>query len=171
MITLLTQPAPTISDQIQHDLDEMWPRVFMVWNSRYGTPHPDVFGSLLYDARWEIWVELTDTSHPGRPLKRNKKDRWNPDANCWMRYLQVYETADGNFAPADRALVIGLQMADTWRDRRFYENYIEDPNDQKIARAQHDRRTLFADGANYYRNHDRLLVGPHANSGWRWRTR
>lgn len=168
MIQLLTQPAPTLDPRVTGYLDLMFPRTFMVWN-----PHYAYLGENRWDARWQIWVELADNSNPDLERKAertkglSKKDRWNADAHCWMRYLQTYNNRDGSFAPVDERLLIGLELADTWANRRFYEDNVEDPEAfAEDAKMRMNRSTL-ADSTSYYRKYDAPIVGAYVNSGWR----
>jgi hypothetical protein len=172
VIELTTQPAPTIEPHIQADIAAMWPRVFMQWNPRHAVRKRDERGKKVWDARWEIWVELTDVSHPDAKHWYSDNDVWNTDEQCWMRYLQVYETEAGGFAPADERLVIGLEMADTWKNRRFYDEHIEVPHEIQEFRQLDEVRQVTQASSEYYRTLDRTLVAPGGRGGdWRWRIR
>lgn len=167
MIKLKTHPAPTIPDYVQVALDILSPRVFIKWNSRAYETSPGVF-----DGRWEIWCELMDVNHPDAKHHRSEHDTWNSDAQCWMRYLQKYETREGDFAPLDGRLLVGLEMADTWKNRRFYEEHIEEPFDQAEVDEQNARKEIYLEGAKYYKDLDRTLIGGSGGGGdWRWRIR
>lgn len=174
-ILIRTHPAPAIPDHIQESLDDMYPRVFLRWNARHGKPTREVDDRPVWDEpRWEIWVELKSVSHPGAKNIRQKTDLWNTDAQCWMRRLQTYENADGSFAPADERLIVGLQMADTWANRRFYEDHVEAPYIAAETAEMKRRQEIYEGAAEYYAHHDRLVVAPYSKGGtadWRWRTR
>lgn len=162
-------PAPTVDPAIETELLEMSPAVFLVWNSAFRSY--EKWGTTRYEGRWEIWCELRESQHPDASNQLDRTDRWNSEHQCYMRKLQVYETEDGEFAPADRGLVKGLKMADAWADRRFYEEHVEEAHKDREARRRLAREELMRGSAQYYYDHDRLLVGPDVNSGWRWRTR
>lgn len=166
-IRIRTQPAPTIPEYITQALNQMSPRVFMEWNK---TAKNSVINNVCI-GRWEIWCELGDTTHPDAVFSRSRADRWNSKANCWMRKLQTYTNADGSFAPIDERLLVGLELADTWNNRLFYEDNVEAPHAALEDAETRKREQIYADGADYFRHHDRLLVGRHFNSGWRWRNR
>ena len=171
-ITVTRSPAPTIPPHIEAALLAMSPRVFMRWNGCYRkTDRMCSAGKPVWEGRWEIWIECADTSHPDAQNERVASDIWNHEAQCWMRKLQTYTNADGSFAPLDERLLVGLELADTWNNRRFYEENVEDPYNKAEVDNIKARREIYEGGANYYKDHDRLLVGPHVNSGWRWRTR
>jgi len=163
-------PAPTIDDHIQDELLSMTPRVFMIWNPIYQS-RKRYDGYKVFEPRWEIWCELQPSRHKDASNEKAKGDKWNSQHQCWMRRLQVYETSEGEFAHADRALIKGLQLADAWTRDDFYEDTIENPH-KNLERLQHRaRKEIFAGGAEYYHSYDRTLVGPDVNSGWRWRIR
>lgn len=162
-------PAPTIEPHIEEALLEMEPKVFLVWNSVHRSF--EKFGTKRWEGRWEIWCELRHSTHPDATNELAETDRWNTDHQCWMRKLQVYETEDGEFAPADRALVKGLKMADAWASRTFYEDHVEDPEIEREEAAMQARREIWQGASEYYRTHNNLRVGGDVNSGWRWRTR
>lgn len=168
-IQITRQPAPTIPPGVQDDLDAMTPGVFLVWNSAWenrGTEDQPV-----WEPRWEIWCELTDVSHPDARHQLSDKDVWNTDAQCWMRFLQTYETAEGDFAPADERLIVGLQLADTWSNRRFYEDWVEGAYDAQQASLAKARRETIIGHSEYYDNYDRPVIGPGTGGDWRWRIR
>ena len=163
--------APHIPEEILFELNAMSPKVFMEWNPRVRLE----INHTSWRGRWEIWCELRDSHHPDATNILYRTDRWNTDAQCWMRKLQVYQTEGGDFAPADEALIIGLNLVDVWADRLFYQNNIVDPHTRDEI-----RRTLMASnaasgGASYYRNFNNPTVGAHsgkhARSDWRWRQR
>lgn len=162
-------PAPTIEPHIEEALLEMEPKVFLVWNSVHRSF--EKFGTKRWEGRWEIWCELRHSTHPDATNELHETDRWNSDHQCYMRKLQTYQTADGEFAPADERLLVGLRMADAWADRRFYEENIERPFEQQEAAREAARREIYAGGAEYYRTIDSTRVGGHVSSGWRWRIR
>lgn len=163
-ITLHTQPAPTIDRDVEAALLSMYPRVFLKWNS-----HWKELDEGKWDARWEIWIELTDVSHPQAKNKLAPSDKWNTDAQCWMRRLQAYTNADGSFAPADWRLIQGLEMADTWANRRFYEERIEAAAEAQEAADRKATSEMHRGLISYYDRYTTTSVGRHVNSGWRWR--
>lgn len=163
-IELITQPAPALDPAIEQELYSMYPRHFLRWNPR----HQKV--GEKWEGRWEIWIELAEVAHPDfKHFVDHDKDVWNTDAQCWMRRLQAYTYEDGSFAPADERLLIGLEMADTWSNRRFFEDHVEEPHSRKEEEATRHIRDISAGSANYYRRIDSPIVGRHVNSGWRWR--
>lgn len=171
-ISFITQPAPTVSPTIVETLDEMYPRVFLQWQPRYLLLDGSTRSDEKWEGRWGIWVELTDTNHPGvrtRIHHVNDGDVWNSEAQCWMRFLQYYNNEDGSFAPIDERLIVGLELADTWANRRFYEDHVEDPFEAEETRRQQAGRQAMAEASRYYRKLENPIVGAHANSGWRWR--
>lgn len=169
-IRFLTQPAPSIEPHIQAQLDAMSPRVFLLWNPRVRTYRVRSEGT-QWEGRWEIWCELRHSTHPDATNELGRTDRWNTDAQCWMRKLQIYEDTDGGFAAADQGLIKGLEMADTWANRLFYEDHVRDPHAREEARSSLAMREAAAGSSNYFRNLDSTSVGRHVNSGWRHRIR
>lgn len=167
-ITFRTQPAPELPEDIVGALDSMSPRVFLRWNPRY---RETGFSTQRWNARWQIWCELNETTQEDAAPNRAESDEWNSEAKCWVRRLQTYSNADGSFAPIDERLLIGLEMADTWVNRRFYEDHVEDPYNYQEQEDERARGQIYADGAQHYMAYDTLSVGQHFNSGWRWRHR
>jgi hypothetical protein len=169
VIEFKTQPAPTIPDHIAEALAEMSPEVFLVWNPRMYERKDKVLsdGSHPWEGRWEIWIELTHSTHEDANNELAETDRWNSDKQCWMRRLQAYETEDKEYASLDWGLIIGLEMADTRKNRRFYEDHIEDAWEAELDRAERTRANTWAGVANYYKNHNNVSVGRHFSSGWR----
>jgi hypothetical protein len=145
--------APTVDAGIQAALLSMFPKSFLTWDHRA--------------ERWQIWIELRDVSHPGAKNKRMDTDKWNTDHQLWMRKLQNYTHADGSFAPADERLIMGLEMADTWSNKRFYEDHVEEPEAKFEASKAADHRDMFGQAARYYHSIPNPIVGRHVNSGWR----
>lgn len=163
-IQVIHADAPSVDAPILAALGVMYPRVFLQWNPRFA---PEPVNRDHWQGRWEIWCELTGVAHPGAKHKLADGDEWNTDAQCWMRYLQTYHERDGGFAPADSALIVGLEMADTWSNRRFYEDHVEDPwerDDQARMRASNN---VAWETANYFKKYANPIVGRHFNSGWR----
>lgn len=161
--------APHAPEEILAELASLSPRVFMEWNPMVAksTDYRDT-----YEGRWEIWCELVHSTHPKAKNERQKTDRWNTDEQCWMRKLQVYQTEDRGYAPVDRGLLIGLRMADTWANRRFYEENVEIPYDLGEAAQSAVSREAIMAGGSYYNNFNNPTVGRHSKGGnWRWRNR
>lgn len=173
-ISFRTQPAPSIPSTVQAELDAMDPKVIMVWNPRYLYPgeHEPAPGSEWPSPRWEIWVELRSSTHEKAKNEITKLDRWSPEHQCWMRYLQVYDNADRSFAPVDERLLVGLALADTWANRDFYDEHVADAYDLAEQRRILTAKETMAGSSNYYRNLDRTLVGRHSRAAdWRHRIR
>lgn len=148
-----TLAAPTVDRHIQEALQEMYPRVFLRWSKQ--------------KSRWEIWVELADNSHPGNKFLRSKKDRWCPEAKCWLRFLQTYQYEDGSYAPVDERLLLGLRMADTW-ERGDILDELERREESRESRKKNDRLDLLESLASHYRNYINPTVGYGSkNPGWR----
>ncbi len=169
-IHITRQDAPSIPKEILAELSAMSPRVFMQWNPRVYKVS-DING-IHYEGRWEIWCELSNSRHPDASNVLEKTDQWNTDEQCWMRKLQLYQTEGGDFAPADRALIIGLNLADAWADRLFYENKVVDPHEREEMQQTARRVEIQHGGAEHYRNFDKPTVGAHSKGGnWRWRNR
>jgi len=168
-IEFRTQPAPTIPDHIAEALREMSPEVFLIWNPKmYERKDKTLIdGSHPWEGRWEIWIELQPSTHKDATNELAETDKWNTDRQCWMRRLQAYETEDKEYAPLDWGLIIGLEMADTRRNRRFYEEHIEDAWEEELEAADRKRASLWKGVANYYKNFNNVSVGQYVNSGWR----
>lgn len=169
-ITFRTQPAPSIPREIKQELEDMTPRVFLRWDPKYERVGSDKNGRPIWGGRWEIWCELRDVAHPEAENKLAEMDRWNPEAQCWMRKLQVYKARDGGYAPPDRALIIGLRMADAWQRDGFYEQNF----DSLEEREQAVRDTLteaIGGSARYTDKLDEPIVGPYTKGSWRHRIR
>lgn len=149
--------APSVDEGVQQALLEMTPRTFLRWSRRSHC--------------WEIWCELRDSSHPDAANARARGDRWNTDAQMWMRKLQLYRTADGEFAPADWRLVQGLEMADAWANRRFYEEHIEEAYDTQEMQRMAQNRQMFRDAGRYYHGIPNPIVAPRGGHGGKadWR--
>lgn len=164
--------APSVPKEIELELLAMEPKTFMLWNARVFKAN-DLNG-VHWEGRWEIWCELRESQHEDANNELYRTDRWNTDFQTWMRKLQLYQTEEGNFAPVDRALVIGLNMADTWADRLWYQNNIEVPHDHEEAVRVARSVEAASGGASYYRNFNNPTVGGHRGSsraGWRHRIR
>lgn len=172
-IKLVTQPAPSIPPHIEEALESMDPRVFMVWNPRFLRPgqHPPRPGEAWPTPRWEIWVELRDSTHSDAKNELAEGDRWNPEKGCWMRRLQVYTHADGSFAPIDERLLVGLEMADGWNNKHLYEDKIARAWDDEEAAHLNDLREAAGATSRYYHGLDSTSVGRYVNSGWRHKIR
>ena len=172
-IHITRSDAPHLPKEILAELSALSPRVFMQWNPVLYKVN-DLNG-IHYVGRWEIWCELMHSTHPDAKNVRYEIDRWNTDNQCWMRKLQVYQTEGGDFAPADRALIVGLKMADTWADRLFYKHNIEDPHEREEIRQVARQVEASSGGAAHYRNFNNPTVGAHRpqgrGAGWRWRNR
>jgi hypothetical protein len=172
-IRLLTQPTPTLPEHIVGRLDDMNPRTFMKWNKRHRRV---ALHSPCWEGRWEIWCELIETTHEDAASDRALSDEWNQEAGCWMRKLQTYSNEDGSFAPVDERLLVGLDLADTWANKNFYQDHVSDPYTAQDDALTKDREEIYADGARYFKDHDRTLVGANRGShrggaDWRWRIR
>lgn len=162
--------APNIPKEILADLSAMVPRVFLEWNPRLFKAN-DTNG-VYWEGRWEIWCKLEHSTHPDARNARYVSDRWNTDVQCWMRKLQVYQTEGGDFAPADRGLIVGLNMADTWANRLFYEEHVIAPNVRIEEARMAVTREMVSAGSSYYRNFNNPIVGSYGGTrGWRWRDR
>lgn len=171
-IHITRSDAPSIPKEILVELSAMSPRVFMEWNPR--TYKVNDLNGVHYQGRWEIWCELMDSSHPDARNLKYRTDRWNTDAQCLMRKLMTYQTEGGDFAPADRGLIIGLNMADTWGNRLFYEDEVEKPYEAWEAKQITKQVEAASGGASHYRNFNNPTVGGHrggARAGWRHRIR
>ena len=170
-IHITQSDAPCIPKEILAELSAMSPKVFMQWNSR--TYKADDLRGVHWEGRWEIWCELRTSAHPDATNERYRTDRWNTDAQCWMRKLQVYQTEGGDFAQVDRGLIVGLKMADAWADREFYKNNIEDPHEQEELRQDARRVEVLSGGVSHYDRYNSPIVGAHrgrhARADWRWR--
>ncbi len=164
-IQITRHGPPTIDEAVLRELLEDNPRTFMVWNSRYR------YDEHLreWEPRWVIWKELKPSRHPKATNERYKSDVWNSDFQCWTRKLQTYMTEAEEFAAADRALITGLAMANSWASRLWYEEMIEEPFAKSEEDKKEERRVLYQDATGYYDRYSNPIVGRHANSGWRWR--
>lgn len=164
-INITRHPAPTQREDIQQALLEMTPPVVMRWNSRWKeTPQG-------WEGRWEIWIKLEMNSHPDLKPEIAETDLWLPGRGWWVRKLQAYTEEDGSFAPMDERLIWGLEMADTWGDRRFYEDRVEAPHHQQEEAKLDPAREAFTGATRYHDDYDRTLVGPAGSGDWRWRIR
>lgn len=172
-ISFQTQPAPSIPEHLERELLSLYPKVFMIWNPRYRRPgvKPPLKGEEWDTPRWEIWSELVQSYHANARNQRLDSDVWNTDHQCWMRRLQVYENADGSFAPVDERLLVGLELADGWKNRRLYEEGIEDPYEAQEEARKRVFMEAAAGSASYFSKLDSTIVGRHANSGWRHKIR
>lgn len=172
-IAFRTQPAPTIPDHISEALAEMSPETFLLWNGRVYENKAKVLsnGAHPWEGRWEIWIELRDSSHPDAKNQRQRSDKWNTDRQCWMRKLQMYETKDKEYAPLDWGLIVGLQAADGWSNRRYYEDNILAPEDAVNLSAARRQEDIIKGVTNHYHNYNKTSVGSSVSSGWRHRIR
>lgn len=148
--------APSVPREIQQELLDMNPKVFLRWSRK----------KLV----WELWSELKHSSHPLATNELGESDRWNTDHQCWMRFFQNYRTEEGKFAPADRALIKGLKLADTWSNRLFYEEHIEQPEEMEELARTKQNRDLFGAASRYYRGVPNPIVAPYGrNTKADWR--
>jgi hypothetical protein len=146
--------APTVDQHIQDELLALFPRVFLRWSHDKN--------------RWELWSELTNVTHPDARHTRAKGDRYVSEFGCWVRFLQVYKNEDESFAPADERLLVGLAMADTWANRRFYEERIVEPHKYAEMRKKAEMQDLASSAARYYHKIQNPIVGRHSRKAdWR----
>lgn len=168
-IEVIHVEAPTIEPSILAALKDLGrPRDFLRWNPRFA---PEPANQDHWQGRWEIWCELMDVAHPLAKNKLAETDEWDSEHQCWVRFLQTYQTADEKFAPADERLIVGLEMANTWKNRRFYEDHVEEPEAREDRMKMLMGQEQIKEGSRYFRKFDSTSVGAYVNSGWRWRTR
>ena len=166
-----TQPAPTIPEHINEALLEMEPRVFLRWNKQVYQRHDLSLtdGTHPWEGRWEIWCELANSRHPDATNERQRTDRWNTEHQCLMRKLQNYETDQKEYAPLDWGLITGLEMADGWSDRLFYEDKVYKPKEAVDALAASRQDDIIRGVTDHYSNYNQVQVGAGDSSGYRHR--
>ena len=153
------------------------PDVFFVWN-----PHPifDKDGKAIdQEPRWEIWVELREVSHPDARNTSNPKTDRQFEGHGWARKLQTWchrnhTFHDDGYAGLDCGVFNVLREANTWRNRRFFEEKIVEAGEKNDAALLRDRQSLVKDTSRYYKDFDRTLVAPHGrgrSGDWRYRNR
>lgn len=141
------------------------PDVFFVWNG--------------HTERWEIWSELRGVSHPDALNEQYDSDRWFSDRSCWGRKLVSWAHRDEQFldvgyASLNEGVFDALRQADTWSDRLWYEEHVDEPGFAAERATMAARSETIREGAAYFRKYDRTLVAPHGGSqraAWRHRIR
>jgi len=143
-------------------------KIVLQWNSRVRLRRKDPD---IWSGRWELWVTMEDSSHPLSKYLRRAGDRHLPDKG-WCRFLQTWQYDDGTFAPLDDRLFGQLRRQDTWRNRRWYQEVIEETEERTDNEWRGKIRDAVQDAENYYRNWDNPFFSPGSSGGdWRWRNR
>lgn len=145
------QPAPTIPTSVSEDLP---PLLRLLWNRRNHCAN-----------RWEIWAELVPNTHSLNRFPISSKDI-HLDGSLW-RFVQTWQYDDGSFCPLDQRIISSARQADTFRNRRFYEDHVERPGPDSAAQA----KELAYHARHRYFNLDNPIVGPATKGSWRHRIR
>ncbi len=168
-------------------LDDVWERKVAEFNACHPN-HPPLM------IRWEpraVWVERIVWGC-GVPVFRNKYEpRWQVgvvlpnkakgpvtylegSGGLWFFKLFNWQMHDAT----KRFLDLDDRIFDCIVDitpHRFYEEHIEEPEQELEERSRREGRELSYAGASYYRNYDNITVSPNSSvktrAGWRHRTR
>jgi len=134
-----------------------------------------------YSERWSVWaVPVQDSHHPlGRNKNVQKLLRPFPDGSG-RRGIRVFDWCerdavgrDIGFRPLDDRIFYALHLADSFADRRHFEETFEAPAAKKeLAQKSHLRELAYA-ARSYWQSLDRLAVNPYikGSGDWRWRMR
>lgn len=169
MVKFRTQPAPTLPSSVQEALEREHPLVKLIWNPRA------LKSGESYEGRWEIWVQLADNTHEHNRFVGSRKDLRFGDQK--YRFLQTWcqrdrTGYDQGFAPIDHRLLRSLALADSFANRRWYEDNVELPEEDRERRAMLDIKQAAVDTQSYYRNLFNPTVGARGRSAdWRHRIR
>ncbi len=170
MIKLITQPAPTIPDSIAKDLVTNRPNVLLCWNSR---KYENINGS--FNPRWEIWIRLVSNTHSLNRFKISKKDLFQ-DGSIY-RLLQTWcfmddlSHKDIGYCGIDSRIMNSFFLADTFRNRTFYEDVFENFVEEKDRRESRDIRNLASGATQEYYKLDNPRVGRYTKGNWRHQIR
>lgn len=169
MIKLLTQPAPEIPQSVAQELALNHSDVLLRWNAR---KHEN--NNNTYEGRWEIWVKLVENTHSLNRHSISKKDLFQN--GCIYRFLQTWcfmdeAGTDLGFCPLDARILQSFNMADTFKNRTFYEDVYEKSEYEKELLRQRDVRSLAANARERYYKLDNPIVGRYTKGGWRHRIR
>lgn len=162
------------------ELDCSFARELKAYNNGHPGPDVAVFWNStsvcvdrrdgVWDPRWEVWIEVTDNSHPGNRYIDKSGDTYS-EGKRW-RFLNTYKYEDGSFAPLDGRFFEGLNWADTWRMRKDNDHYAEtveglDKRKRETELAM-TRDTAYG-LASYWRNYgdDVSQFGPGTTGNWR----
>lgn len=159
---------------MNHQVDVDFQRQLDQFNDSQGGPSRVAVCWDDQKQRWIVWiVPVNDSAHPmARNDMTKKLLRPLPDeSGRWGVRLFTWQGADGRFLPLDGRLFQSLLWADSFRDKQHFENTIEAPEAKKDLAARQQARDLAYAAKNYWWSHDKLSVGRHVNSGWRWRNR
>jgi len=121
----------------------------------------------LWGGRWEIWVEVTDNSHPGNKYLDKTGDTWH-NGKRW-RFLNTYKNDDGSFAPLDDRVFTALHWADTWRNKNHYDETVMSLDRSKREQELAATRETASQLASYWRDYgdDVSKFGPGTTGNWR----
>lgn len=169
MIKLTNQPAPTIPKSVSEEITELHPNVLLRWNSKKHGYENGTFAG-----RWEVWIKLVENTHSLNRHSISKKDLFQD--GCIYRFLQTWcyvEDVDSDlgFCPLDGRILQSLRLADTFRNRRFYEDVYENFEYNKELQRKKDIRTLAANATSEYYGLDNPIIGRYTKGDWRHRIR
>ena len=143
--------------------------VMLKWNN-----HAHLVEENTYDGRWEVFVRLEANSHPNNKFHISKKDlRLNGHV---YRFLQTWCERDGKgldsgYAPIDSRFTSVLYQADTFRNRRWYEDEVEAPEELAELKSRMAMRDMATDTYRYYKNMDSTTFGRYTKGDWRHKIR
>lgn len=165
----------TVIKRYDRDIDRDFAKKLREFNNR---PGPDVAvfwnstsvvlpGKDVWDPRWEIWMEVTDNSHPDNRYIDKAGDTWH-DGRRW-RFLNTWKNPDGSFAEMDDRLFRALWWTDGWRTRDHYDETVLSLDRSKREQELQMTRDVAYGVASYWRDYgdDVSQVGPGSTGNWR----
>jgi len=175
--------------QWTRDLDHDFLRELEIFNGSFTGPNllvcwdpRPIYDSLTpkraidQDARWEFFFELKPSTHRDATNLTHRSDtlrngRWYRKFISWSLRDNMFN--DIGYAPLEWDPFTPLRMADTWRNRRFFEDTVEDPGLRAEAEQLAGRTQIIKDVGRYYQDLDRTLVSPGGRhtGGWRHKIR
>jgi hypothetical protein len=78
---------------------------------------------------------------------------------------------DVGFAPLEWDPLNPLRMADTWQNRTFYKDVVDDPGEAEEAALMKERTNVIKEAGRYFKDYDRTLVSPGGRHTGDWRYR
>lgn len=164
-----------------YDVPEEFKRKLDDFNADQGGPTAIAVAWNQKKERWQIWAIPIDGSHHPlyNPGRLHDMCRPVPDGSGRMGVLLMSwckrdsHGSDIGFMPLDDRLLHALKWADSFADRRHFENTIEQQEFKKEAELRNDVREVAYAAKSYWHSMDRLAVAPHTKGGgdWRWRYR
>jgi hypothetical protein len=92
----------------------------------------------------------------------------------WYRFLQTWcfvdeRGLDRGYAPIDQRFLRSLRLVDVFLNRRWFEDNIETPEQQKEVQELLQVKEAAADSERYYSHFDSPIIAPYIKGGSDWR--